>query len=401
MKRIAQRLSQVKPSPTASLFGKVAELRAAGRSVVGLVAGEPDFDTPDNIKHAAIKAIQSGHTKYTAVDGMPELKQAIRAKFARENELDYAPNQIIVSVGGKHVIFNALLATLSDGDEVVIPAPYWVSYPEMVLLCGGVPVTVRTDADGGFKLNAPELERAITRKTKWLILNSPSNPSGAAYTKDELIAIADVVRRNPHVMVLSDEIYEHLVYGEFKFFSFASVAPDLKDRILTMNGVSKTYSMTGWRIGYAGGPADIIKAMAAVQSHSTTNPTSISQAAAIEALNGPQDYIPKNVATFSRRRELVLGLLNAIPGIHCHRPEGAFYVYPSCEGVIGKKRPDGATIKTDEDFIMYLLEDAGVGLVFGGAFGMSPYFRVSYAASDEILKTACEKIAAAVSKLKN
>lgn len=401
MKRIAQRLSQVKPSPTASLFGKVAELRAAGRSVVGLVAGEPDFDTPDNIKHAAIKAIQSGHTKYTAVDGMPELKQAIRAKFARENELDYAPNQIIVSVGGKHVIFNALLATLSDGDEVVIPAPYWVSYPEMVLLCGGVPVTVRTDADGGFKLNAPELERAITPKTKWLILNSPSNPSGAAYTKDELIAIADVVRRNPHVMVLSDEIYEHLVYGEFKFFSFASVAPDLKDRILTMNGVSKTYSMTGWRIGYAGGPADIIKAMVAVQSHSTTNPTSISQAAAIEALNGPQDYIPKNVATFSRRRELVLGLLNAIPGIHCHRPEGAFYVYPSCEGVIGKKRPDGATIKTDEDFIMYLLEDAGVGLVFGGAFGMSPYFRVSYAASDEILKAACEKIATAVSKLKN
>ncbi len=401
MKRIAQRLGQVKPSPTASLFGKVAEMRAAGRSVIGLVAGEPDFDTPDNIKNAAIKAIQNGQTKYTAVDGMPELKQAIRAKFARENKLDYAANQIIVSVGGKHVIFNALLATLSAGDEVVIPAPYWVSYPEMVLLCGGIPVTVPTDAENGFKLNVQDLEGAITPKTKWLILNSPSNPSGAAYTKDELVAIANVVRRHPHVMVLSDEIYEHLVYGEFKFYSFATIAPDLKDRILTMNGVSKTYSMTGWRIGYAGGPADIIKAMVAVQSHSTTNPTSISQAAAIEALNGPQDCVPKNVATFSRRRELVLGLLNSIPGIHCHRPEGAFYVYPSCEGIIGKKRPDGVKIETDEDFIVYLLEDAGVGLVFGGAFGLSPYFRVSYAASDEILKSACEKIATAVSKLQN
>jgi aspartate aminotransferase len=399
MTDLAQRLHRVKPSPTVSLFGRVAELRAAGRDIVGLVAGEPDFDTPENIKQAAIAAIKTGHTKYTAVEGIAPLREAICSKFRKENQLEYKSDQVIVSVGGKHVIFNALLATLSGGDEVVIPSPYWVSYPEMVLLCDGVPVVVPTHAERGFKLGAQDLERAITPKTKWVILNSPSNPSGAAYTRDELGEIAQVLLRHPKVSVLTDDIYEHLVYGDFTFATIAQVEPALYERTLTMNGVSKTYCMTGWRIGYGAGPRSLIKAMSAVQSHSTTNPASISQYAALEALTGPQDFIARNVAAFAKRRDLVVDALNAIPGLRCHKPEGAFYVFPSCADFIGKKRADGARIETDEDFVRYLLEDAGVGLVFGGAFGMSPYFRVSYAASDPTLAEACNRIATACRRL--
>ena len=393
--RTAERLSRVKPSPTVALFGRVAQLRAQGQNIIGLVAGEPDFDTPENIKEAAVAAMRAGQTKYTAVDGTPALKEAIRAKFKRENGLDYAADQIIVSVGGKHVIYNAFMATLSPGDEVIIPAPYWVSYPEMVLLCDGVPVIVPCRAKAGFKLSAEDLERAITPKTKWVVLNSPSNPSGAAYLPDELKRITEVLVRNPHVLVLTDDIYEHLVYGNFTFNTAAQIEPELYDRTLTVNGVSKTYCMTGWRIGYAGGPRDLVKGMAAVQSHSTTNPTSISQAAAVEALNGPQDFIAKNNAAFARRREMVVDALGRIEGIECHKPEGAFYVFPSCQGLIGRKRPDGQIIASDEDFVIYLLEKAGVGVVFGAAFGMSPYFRVSYAASDDVLRDACNRIAQA------
>ena len=389
---LAQRLKRVKPSPTVSLFGRVAELRARGRDIVGLVAGEPDFDTPENIKQAAIAAIGAGHTKYTAVDGIAPLKEAICAKFRKENQLEYKPDQVIVSVGGKHVIFNALLATLSAGDEVVIPTPYWVSYPEMVLLCDGEPVIVPGRAERGFKLAAEDLDRAITPKTKWVILNSPSNPSGAAYTRAELREIADVLLRHRHVSVLADDIYEHLVYNDFTFATIAQVEPSLYDRTLTMNGVSKTYCMTGWRIGYGAGPRNLVKAMSAVQSHSTTNPASISQYAALEALTGPQDFIARNVAAFARRRDLVVDTLNAIPGMLCHKPEGAFYVFPSCAKFIGKKPRDGARIESDEDFVRYLLEVAGVGVVFGAAFGMSPYFRVSYAASDATLVEACKRI---------
>jgi len=392
MPDLAQRLKRVKPSPTVSLFGRVAELRARGRDIVGLVAGEPDFDTPENIKQAAIAAIGAGHTKYTAVDGIAPLKEAICAKFRKENQLEYKPDQVIVSVGGKHVIFNALLATLSAGDEVVIPTPYWVSYPEMVLLCDGEPVIVPGRAERGFKLAAEDLDRAITPKTKWVILNSPSNPSGAAYTRAELREIADVLLRHRHVSVLADDIYEHLVYNDFTFATIAQVEPSLYDRTLTMNGVSKTYCMTGWRIGYGAGPRNLVKAMSAVQSHSTTNPASISQYAALEALTGPQDFIAHNVAAFARRRDLVVDTLNAIPGMLCHKPEGAFYVFPSCAKFIGKKPRDGARIESDEDFVRYLLEVAGVGVVFGAAFGMSPYFRVSYAASDATLVEACKRI---------
>ncbi len=399
MGKIAQRLGRVKPSPTASLFGRVAELRAQGKNIIGLVAGEPDFDTPDNIKEAAIKAIRAGQTKYTPIDGTPALKEAVAAKFKRENGLEYKTDQVIVCVGGKHVIFNAMLATLDPGDEVVIPAPYWVSYPEMVLLCEGTPVIVPCSPESGFKLTPEALDKAITPKTKWVILNSPSNPSGAAYARSELKQLTEVLKRHPHVMILADDIYEHLVYGNFVFSSPAQIEPDLYPRTLTMNGVSKTYCMTGWRIGYAGGPKDVIKAMAAIQSHSTTNPTSISQAAALEALTGPQDFIARNRAAFERRREMVVAGLNAIPGMKCHKPEGAFYVYPSCAGFIGKKQPNGKAIKSDEDFVVYLLEEAGVGLVFGAGFGMSPYLRVSYAASDEVLKDALSRIAKACANL--
>ncbi len=400
MSAIAQRLGRVKPSPTVSLFGRVAQLRGQGRDIIGLVAGEPDFDTPDNIKEAAIRAIRAGQTKYTAVDGIPALKEAICAKFQRENGLSYKPDQVIVSVGGKHVIFNAFMATLSPGDEVVIPAPYWVSYPEMALLCDGVPVIVPCSAQRGFKLTAEDLDKAITPKTKWVVLNSPSNPSGAAYTRDELKALTEVLLRHPHVYVLTDDIYEHLTYGDFTFTTAAQIEPGLYDRTLTMNGVSKTYCMTGWRIGYAAGPRDIVKGMSAVQSHSTTNPTSISQYAALEALTGPQDFIATNRAAFARRRDFVVDALNAIPGMRCHKPEGAFYVYPSCAGFIGKTTPEGKVIANDEDFVVYLLEGGGVGLVFGAAFGLSPYLRVSYAASDDMLKEACRRIAEACAALK-
>ena len=365
-----------------------------------LGAGEPDFDTPDNIKAAAIKAIEAGDTKYTPVDGTPALKKAIIAKFKRENGLDYAPEQINVGVGGKQVLYNALMATLNPGDEVIIPAPYWVSYPDMVELAEGTPVPVVGPADKGFKLQPEALEAAITPKTKWLILNSPSNPSGAAYTRAELKALTDVLMRHPHVWVMSDDMYEHLVYDGFEFTTPAQVEPGLYNRTLTVNGVSKAYAMTGWRIGYAGGPKELIKAMGMIQSQSTSNPTSISQAASVEALNGPQDFIKERGEVFRQRRDLVVSLLNQAPGIHCHKPEGAFYVYPSCAGTIGKTTPDGKVIKTDDDFVTYILEAEGVAAVQGSAFGLSPFFRISYATSTEVLTEACGRIKKACEALR-
>ncbi|MEO8384595.1 MAG: pyridoxal phosphate-dependent aminotransferase [Betaproteobacteria bacterium] len=397
---LAARLSRVKPSATIAISAKAAALKAQGRNIIALSFGEPDFDTPDNVKAAAIKAIQSGDTKYTAVDGTAKLKEAIVAKFKRENGLTYTTKQVTVGTGGKQVLFNALMATLSAGDEVVIPAPYWVSYPEMVLLAEGTPVCVPCTQETGFKMKAADLEKAITPKTKWVLLNSPSNPSGAAYTHDELKAITDVLVRHPHVWVLTDDMYEHLVYDDFKFFTPAQIEPSLYDRTLTMNGVSKAYCMTGWRIGYAGGPEHLIKAMGDVQSQSTSNPSSISQAAAVEALNGVQDFIPKNNAVFKQRRDLVVKMLNEAPGLDCHTPEGAFYVYPSCAGLIGATTPSGQTLKNDEDVCGYLLESQGVAVVHGAAFGLSPHFRVSYAASTEVLEEACKRIQKACGELK-
>ena len=389
---LAARLARIKPSATIAVSQKARELTAAGRDVISLGAGEPDFDTPDNVKEAAIKAIRDGQTKYTAVDGTPALKAAIAAKFKRENGLDYAADQIIVGTGGKQVLYNALMATLTPGDEVIVPAPYWVSYPEMVALAEGEPVAVDCPANNGFKLMAEDLEKAITLKTKWLILNSPSNPTGAAYTAAELEALAAVLRKHPQVHVMTDDMYEHLVYDGFRFATMAQVAPDLYDRTLTMNGVSKAYCMTGWRIGYAGGPKALIKAMTTIQSQSTSNPSSISQAAAVEALNGPQDFLAPNNAIFKRRRDLVVAALNAIDGITCPVPEGAFYVYPSIAGLIGKTSKGGAKIANDEAFATALLEETGVAVVFGAAFGLSPNFRVSYATSDEALIEACKRI---------
>ncbi len=400
MSFLAARLDRIKPSPTIAVSTRAAELRAEGRDVIGLGAGEPDFDTPDNIKEAACRAIAEGQTKYTPVDGTPALKEAIAAKFKRENGLDYAPQQITVGSGGKHVIFNALLATLDPGDEVIVPAPYWVSYPDMVLLAGGAPVFVACPAENGFKLRPEDLERAITKRTKWLILNSPGNPSGAAYTRDDLAALAEVLMRHPHVWVLSDDMYEHLVYDGFVFHTIAQVEPGLYERTLTMNGVSKAYAMTGWRIGYAGGPRDLIKAMAKIQSQSTSCPSAISQAAAVEALTGPQDFIAERAAVFRERRDLVVGMLNQAPGIACPRPEGAFYVYPSCAGVIGKTTPDGATIETSADFSAYLLDSEGVAVVHGEAFGLDPHFRISYATSTEALTEACARIQRACAALR-
>ncbi len=389
---LADRLSNIKPSPTIAVTTKAMELKAAGRDVIGLGAGEPDFDTPDNIKEAAIRAIRAGETKYTAVDGTPALKKAISGKFKRENGLDYKPNQITVGTGGKQVLYNALVATLNKGDQVVIPAPYWVSYPDMVALAEGTPVIVQCGENNGFKLTPEALDAAITPKTKWLILNSPSNPTGAAYSRAEMKALTDVLVRHKHVWVMTDDMYEHLVYDGFEFSTPAEVEPQLYGRTLTVNGVSKAYCMTGWRIGYAGGPAELIKAMATIQSQSTSNPSSVSQAAAVEALNGPQDFIPRNNAAFKARRDLVVEMLNQAPGIRCPRPEGAFYVFPSCAGTIGKKTPDGKTLKTDEDFVTYLLEAEGVAVVQGSAFGLAPYFRISYATSTEALKDACTRI---------
>ena len=392
MSVIAERLSRIKPSPTIAVTQKARELKAAGKDVIGLGAGEPDFDTPDNIKEAAIAAIRGGDTKYTAVDGTPALKAAICEKFKRDNGLDYAPEQITVGTGGKQVLYNALMATVDPGDEVIIPAPFWVSYPDMALLAEGEPVIVPCSQNNQFKLQPDDLEAAITEKTKWLILNSPSNPTGAAYTKSEMAGITDVLKRHEHVRILTDDMYEKLVYDGFEFVTPAQVEPELYERTLTMNGVSKAYCMTGWRIGFAGGPADLIKAIAKVQSQSTSNPSSVSQAAAVEALNGPQDFIAAHNEVFKERRDMVVDMLNTCPGLHCHRPEGAFYVYPSCAGTIGKKTPDGTTISSDGDFVTYLLETAGVAAVQGEAFGLSPYFRISYATSTEALKEACERI---------
>lgn len=399
MSFLAARLARVKPSATIAISAKANALKAAGKSVIALSFGEPDFDTPDNVKEAAIKAIRAGDTKYTAVDGTPKLKEAIVAKFKRENGLTYTTKQITVGTGGKQVLYNAFMATLSPGDEVIIPAPYWVSYPEMVLLAEGTPVIVPCPQENGFKLRAADLEAAITPKTKWVLLNSPSNPSGAAYTRSELKAITEVLVRHPHVWVLTDDMYEHLVYDNFEFTTPAQIEPSLYNRTLTMNGVSKAYCMTGWRIGYAGGPEHLIKAMGDIQSQSTSNPSSISQAAAVEALNGPQDFIPRNNAVFKQRRDLVVKMLNEAPGLHCHTPEGAFYVYPSCAGLLGAKTPAGTILNNDEDVINYLLDAQGIAVVHGAAFGLSPHFRVSYAASTELLEDACRRIQKACTDL--
>ena len=389
---LSETLARVKPSPTIAVTTKAAELKAAGKDVIGLGAGEPDFDTPQNIKDAAIAAIQAGKTKYTAVDGIPELKKAICAKFARENHLTYKPSQISVGAGGKQTLYNALVATLNPGDEVIIPAPYWVSYPDMVLLAGGEPVVVTGPLETGYKITAPMLEAAITPKTKWFIFNSPSNPTGAGYSRAELKSLTGVLLRHPHVWVMSDDMYEHLAYDGFEFCTPAEVEPALYDRTLTCNGVSKAYAMTGWRLGYAAGPEKLIAAMAKVQSQSTSNPCSISQWAAVEALNGPQDYIAMSRTAFQRRRDLVVALLNAAPGITCPTPEGAFYVYPSVAGCIGKTSAAGTLIRDDEVFATALLQETGVAVVFGAAFGLSPNFRVSYATSDTALTAACMRI---------
>jgi len=387
-------LSRVKPSPTIAVTTKAQELKAAGQDVIGLGAGEPDFDTPDNIKDAAIAAIHAGKTKYTAPDGMPELKQAICAKFKRENGLNYAPAQISVGTGGKQNLYNALMATLNPGDQVIIPAPYWVSYPDMVLLAGGEPVVVEAGLEAGFKLTPDQLEAAITPNTKWFIFNSPSNPTGAGYSHDELKGLTDVLMRHPHVWVMTDDMYEHLAYDDFEFCTPAQVEPGLYDRTLTCNGVSKAYAMTGWRIGYAAGPELLIAAMRKIQSQSTSNPCSISQWAAVEALNGPQDFLASNNAIFKRRRDLVISMLAEIDGMTCPVPEGAFYVYPSIAGLIGKTSAAGTLIADDEAFATALLEETGVAVVFGAAFGLSPNFRISYATSDEALQEACTRIQA-------
>ena len=396
---LAQRLSLIKPSPTIAVTQKARDMKAAGRDVIGLGAGEPDFDTPENIKEAAIAAIRRGDTKYTAVDGTPALKAAISGKFKRENGLDYEVDQITVGSGGKQVIYNALLATVEEGDEVIVPAPYWVSYPDIALLCGGKPVFVPCSQNNLFRLRPEDLEAAITPKTKWLILNSPSNPTGAVYSASELKALGAVLLKHPQVWVLTDDMYEHVLYDDREFATMAQVEPRLYERTLTVNGVSKAYCMTGWRIGYGGGPSPLIKAMAKLQSQSTTNPSSISQAAAVEALNGPQHFIAEHNKVFRERRDLVVGMLNQARGLSCSTPEGAFYVYPSCAGAIGKKTPQGKAIANDSDFVAYLLEAEGVAAVQGAAFGQSPFFRISYATSTEALSEACSRINRACSAL--
>jgi len=390
---LADSLKRIKPSATIAVTDKARALKQAGRDVIGLGSGEPDFDTPDNIKQAAIKAIESGRAaKYTAVDGIPELKAAVAAKFKRENGLEYKASQISIGTGGKQVLFNALMATINPGDEVIVPAPYWVSYPEIVALAEGVPVIVDTRMEDGFKVRAEALERAITPKTKWLIFNSPSNPSGAAYTRAELKALTDVLVKHPQVHILTDDMYEHLVYDDFTFTTPAQVEPNLYDRTLTLNGVSKAYCMTGWRIGFAGGPEPLIKAMAMLQSQSTSNPSAVAQWASVEALNGPKDFIPKHNKIFKERRDLVVSMLNQANGIKCPKPEGAFYVYPSCAGTIGRTTPSGKKLATDEDFVTELLEAEGVAVVQGSAFGVGPAFRISYATKTEDLEEACRRI---------
>ncbi len=389
---LADALSRVKPSATIAVTQKARDLKAAGRDVISLGAGEPDFDTPQNIKDAAIDAIRRGETKYPPVAGIAPLREAIAQKFKRENGLDYRPSQTIVATGGKQILYNAFVATLNPGDEVIVPAPYWVSYPEMVALNGGTPVIVDTRIEHGFKLRAEDLEAAITPRTKWVLLNSPSNPSGAAYSREEIKALTDVLLRHEHVWVLTDDMYEHLVFGGFEFTTPAQVEPALHDRTLTMNGVSKAYCMTGWRIGYAAGPDKLIRAMEMVQGQQTSGACSIAQWAALEALAGPQDFLPGFREAFERRRDLVVSMLNQARGLSCPTPEGAFYVYPSCQGALGRKAPSGKTIETDEDFVSELLEAEGVAVVHGSAFGLGPNFRISYAAADETLEEACRRI---------
>jgi aspartate aminotransferase len=393
-------LGRIQPSATLAMTTRTLDLKAKGVDVIGLGAGEPDFDTPDFVKAAAIDAINAGKTKYTNVDGTAELKAAIAAKFKRDNGLEYTPGQISVNVGGKHTLFNALVATLDPGDEVVIPAPYWVSYPDIVSFCAGVPVFIEAGAAQNYKITPEQLDAAITPKTKWVLLNSPSNPTGAAYTEDELKALAEVIRRYPHVWVMADDMYEHITYDGFRFTTIAQVAPDLYDRTLTVNGCSKAYSMTGWRIGFAGGAPWLIKAMAKLQSQSTSNPCSIAQAAAVAALTGPQDFLKERAAAFQKRRDIVVSMLNAVDGITCPMPEGAFYVYPDVSGLIGKSTPGGLRIDTDEQLVGYLLDDARVAAVHGGAFGVEPAFRVSYAVSDAVLTEACERIQTACANLR-
>ena len=400
MSILADRLAQVKPSPTVALTALAAQLKREGRDVIGLGAGEPDFNTPDHIKEAAMQAIRDDKTRYTAPAGIIELREAIAAKLKRDNELDYTPEQVTVGGGGKQTIYNALAATLNAGDEVIIPAPYWVSYPDITLLCDGEPVIVECPQSNDFRLTPAALEAAITPKTKWLMLNSPSNPTGSVYSADDLKALAAVLRKHPHVWVMTDDMYEKLVYDGMRFSTFAQVAPDLYDRTLTLNGLSKAYCMTGWRVGYAAGPLDLIKAINKIQSQSTTHTASISQWAGVAALTGPDDFIATNNAAFTRRRDMILDKLNAIPQIDCVKPNGAFYVYPSCAGVIGQKTPAGKVIETDADFCGYLLEDYGVAAVFGAAFGLSPHFRISYATSDALLEDACNRIAKACATLR-
>jgi aspartate aminotransferase len=389
---LAESLNRVKPSATMAVVQKARDLTAAGRSVISLGAGEPDFDTPDNIKDAAIAAIKRGETKYTPVPGIVPLREAIVKKFKRENNLDYTVAQVIVGTGGKQILYNAFAATMNPGDEVIIPAPYWVSYPEMVAINGGEPVIVPTTLENNFKLTAKDLEAAITPKTKWLLLNSPSNPSGAAYTHDEIKALTDVLLKHEHVWVLTDDMYEHLTFGDFKFATPVEVEPKLKDRTLTMNGVSKAYAMTGWRIGYAAGPLPLIKAMDMIQGQQTSGACSIAQWAAVEALNGPQDFLKTSKKAFEERRDLVVSMLNQAKGLDCPVPEGAFYVYPSCAALIGKKTPGGKVIESDVDFVSELLEAEGVAVVQGSAFGLGPNFRISYATSNKLLEEACQRI---------
>lgn len=389
---ISDTLGRIKPSPTIAVGAKAAELKAAGRDIIALGAGEPDFDTIDYVKEAAIKAINDGQTKYTIVDGTPELKDAIIEKFKRDNGLDYNRENISVNSGGKHTIYNAFMATLNPGDEVIIPAPYWVSYPDMVLLAGGTPIIVEAGIENNFKITAEQLDAAITDKTKWVMINSPSNPTGAAYSASEMKELTDVLVKYPHVWVFSDDIYEHIVYDDFEFVTPVMVEPSLKNRTLTMNGMAKAYAMTGWRIGFAGGPVELINAMRKVQSQSTSNPCSISQAASVAALTGDQGYLKTRAEAFKKRRDLVVKMINDVPGLECPTPEGAFYVYPSCQGLMGKKTPDGKTLKSDLDVSTYLLESVGVAVVHGEAFGLSPYFRISYATSDDVLIEACNRI---------
>ncbi|MFN5645870.1 MAG: pyridoxal phosphate-dependent aminotransferase [Sphingomonadales bacterium] len=399
MDRLSAALGRIAPSATLAMSGRVLEMKARGIDVIGLSAGEPDYDTPDFVKDAAIEAIRAGKTKYTAVDGIPELKAAIAAKFKRDNGIDYGPKQISVNAGGKHTLFNALVATVDAGDEVIIPAPYWVSYPDIVQFAGGTPVVLPASADKAYKITPDQLDAAITPRTRWLILNSPSNPTGAAYSATELKALGEVLLRHPHVLLLTDDMYEHIWYAPQPFATMLQVCPDLYDRTLTMNGASKAYAMTGWRIGYAGGPQWLIKAMGDLQSQSTSNPCSISQYAVTAALNGPQDFLKERNAKFKERRDLVVAMLNDAPGLNCPVPEGAFYVYPDASGVMGKTTPKGRKIETDADLIDYFLDDWNVAAVHGGAFGLSPGFRISYATSNEALKTACERIQSACAEL--